>query len=145
MSRVEDFLTPKEEQEIINAIRIAEKKTSGEIRVHIETYLGVATLERAKEVFCFLKMNETALQNGVLFYVAVDSKQFAVIGGKDIDKNVPSDFWNSIKENVIYQFSKGSYKTGLIVGITNAGEKLETYFPYKLTDTNELSDAISKG
>ncbi len=36
MSKVEDFLTQLEEAQIIDAIRIAEKNTSGEIRVHLE-------------------------------------------------------------------------------------------------------------
>ena len=35
MPYIEDFLTAQEEQEIIEAIRLAESETSGEIRVHI--------------------------------------------------------------------------------------------------------------
>ncbi len=145
MSKVEDFLTSKEEQAIIAAIRVAEQHTSGEIRVHLEPSTEKPSLERAKEVFCFLKMDETVLQNGVLFYVAVDNKQFAVIGGKGIDKKVPSNFWNSIKDRVISEFSKGNYKIGLTAGIQETGKKLKAYFPIESTDTNELSNEISKG
>jgi uncharacterized membrane protein len=69
MSKVEDFLTSVQEQEIIEAIRLAEKDTSGEIRVHLEKSTEKDAIERAKEVFYFLKMDETKLQNGVLFYI----------------------------------------------------------------------------
>ena len=72
MSKVEDFLTKEEEQEIVQAIQIAEKDTSGEIRVHIEKTTSIDAFDRALEVFHLLKMDETALKNGVLIYLAVD-------------------------------------------------------------------------
>ena len=56
LDKVEAFLTTSEEQEVIEAIRIAELNTSGEIRVHIEkTSKGDAT-NRSLEVFYMLKM-----------------------------------------------------------------------------------------
>ena len=143
MSKVEDFLTAVQEQEIIDAIRLAEKNTSGEIRVHIEKSTEKEALERAKEVFYFLKMDTTQLHNGVLFYVAVDDKKFSIVGDKGIDDLVSDDFWNSIKENVINQFKKGNYTEGLKQGILESGIKLKQYFPYQSNDKNELPDSIS--
>nr|HRM13311.1 TPM domain-containing protein [Flavobacterium sp.] len=69
MSKVEDFLTKEEEQEIVEAIRMAEKNTSGEIRVHLEKTTPMDAYDRAMEVFHELKMDETELQNGVLIYL----------------------------------------------------------------------------
>jgi len=143
MSKVEDFLTVVQEQEIIDAIRLAEKNTSGEIRVHLEKSTEKDTLERAKEVFYFLKMDTTKEQNGVLFYVAVDDKKLSIIGDKGINDLVPNDFWNTIKKNVISQFKKGNYTEGLIHGILESGVKLKQYFPYQNHDKNELPDSIS--
>jgi len=145
MSQVEDFLTKEEEEKIVDAIRKAEKATSGEIRVHCEKKLDKDCLERAKEVFCFLKMEETKDKNGVLFYVAIDDQKFAVIGDKGIDKVVPDDFWESVKDKVMTEFSNGNQANGLIYGILEAGKKLQEYFPYQKDDLNELSDEISKG
>jgi len=145
MSKVEDFLTSTQEQEIIEAIRLAEKGTSGEIRVHLEKSTKKDTLERAKEVFCFLKMDETKQQNGILFYVAVDDKKFSVIGDKGIDNTVPDDFWNGIKNIVLEHFSKTNYVEGLKQGIAETGLKLKEFFPYQSDDKNELSDEISLG
>ncbi len=143
MSKVEDFLTVEQEQEIVDAIRLAEKNTSGEIRVHLEKSTEKDTLERAKEVFYFLKMDATKKHNGILFYVAVDDKKFSIIGDKGINDLVPDDFWNSIKKNIISQFKKGNYTEGLKQGILESGIKLKQYFPYQSHDKNELPDSIS--
>ena len=97
MSKTEEFLTKAEEQEIVAAIVIAEKNTSGEIRVHIEEINTKPPVERAQEVFHLLKMDETELKNGVLFYICMLSKSFAVIGDKGINDLVEPNFWNSTK------------------------------------------------
>lgn len=145
MSKVEDFLTKEEEQEIVEAIRVAEKNTSGEIRIHIEKTTSKAPFDRALEVFHELKMNETQLQNGVLIYLAVADKKFVICGDKGINDVVSEDFWDTTKEVMAAQFETGNFKQGLIDGITKAGHQLSTNFPWEENDTNELSNEISKG
>jgi uncharacterized membrane protein len=145
MSKVEDFLTKEEELEIVEAIRLAEKETSGEIRIHIEKEASIAHFDRALEVFHLLKMDQTELKNGVLLYVAVKDKAFAICGDKGINDLVGVDFWDSTKEIMANHFKHGHFKQGLIDGISKAGEQLQKYFPYQDGDTNELSNEISKG
>jgi uncharacterized membrane protein len=145
MSKVEDFLTKEEEQEIVEAIRMAEKETSGEIRVHIEKTTSKVPFDRALEVFHELGMDATELKNGVLIYLAVDDHKFVICGDKGINEVVPKDFWDCTKEVMAAQFKNGNFKQGLIDGITRAGGKLQEYFPYEHNDTNELSNEISKG
>jgi uncharacterized membrane protein len=145
MSKVEDFLTKAEEQEIVEAIGKAEKNTSGEIRVHIEKQTSMAPIERAVEVFHQLQMKQTQDRNGVIIYVAVKSKQFAIYGDKGINKKVGHDFWDCTKDVMANQFKNGNFKQGLIDGILRAGEQLKTHFPYQDNDTNELSNEISIG
>ena len=145
MSKVENFLTKEEEQEIVEAIRVAEKETSGEIRVHIEKTTSIAAFDRALEVFHLLEMNKTELKNGVLIYVAVKDKTFVICGDQGINELVPNDFWNTTKEVMADHFKNGNFKDGLIEGIIKAGNQLKKYFPYQEGDTNELSNEISKG
>ena len=145
MSKVEDFLTKEEEQAIVEAIRMAEKETSGEIRVHIEKTTSKVPYDRALEVFNELGMDATELKNGVLIYLAVKDQNFVICGDKGINDVVPADFWNSTKDTMATQFKSGNFKQGLIDGITKAGEQLKKYFPYQDGDTNELSNEISKG
>lgn len=145
MSRVEEFLTAEEEQEIVDAIIKAEKNTSGEIRVHIEAHTRLDLLDRAKEVFHFLKMDNTKQENGVLLYIAVNDRKFAIYGDKGIDKVVPNNFWDTTKEGIRKDFVAGNFKEGIINGVLKAGKELEEHFPWLHGDTNELSNEISKG
>ena len=145
MSKVEDFLTKEEESAIVEAIRVAEKNTSGEIRVHIEATTSLDAYDRAMEVFHELNMDATELQNGVLIYLAVNDKTFVICGDKGINDVVAADFWNCTRDAMVSQFKLGNYKQGLIDGILNAGEQLKKYFPWQEGDTNELSNEISKG
>jgi uncharacterized membrane protein len=145
MSKSEEFLTKEEESAIVEAIRVAEKETSGEIRVHIEKTTSKVPFDRALEVFHELKMDETHLKNGVLIYLAVADKKFVICGDQGINEVVPVDFWDSTKDIMAIQFKTGNFKQGLIDGITKAGEQLRQHFPYENGDTNELSNEISKG
>lgn len=142
-SIVEDFLTAEEEQAVIDAIRDAEATTSGEIRVHLEKHSDIQALERSKELFHLLKMDNTKEENGVLIYVAVDDHQLAIIGDRGLNSQVPFDFWETTKDKMISQFGKGQFQEGLIAGVQCAGEKLAQFFPWQHGDTNELSDEIS--
>lgn len=145
MSKIEDFLTTEAEQEIVEAIRLAELNTSGEIRVHIEKTSNGDATNRALEVFHFLKMDNTKLQNAVLIYVAVIDKNFVIYGDEGINKVVSKDFWDSTKDIMQSHFKSGNFKQGLVEGILKSGEQLKLYFPYSDIDTNELTNKISKG
>ena len=101
--------------------------------------------DRALEVFHELGMDATELKNGVLIYLAVDDHKFVICGDKGINDVVADDFWVSTKEAMAAQFKTGNFKQGLIDGITKAGIQLQKYFPYEQSDTNELSNEISKG
>ncbi len=145
MSKVEDFLTQEQEQQIVAAIRRAENTTSGEIRIHIEKHTDLDVLDRTREVFHFLKMDNTVQHNGVLIYVAVDDHRFAIYGDQGINDVVADDFWDSTKDVILNQFKKGDFTQGLIDGVLMAGAQLQKYFPWDHTGSNELSDEISKG
>ena len=140
-------LTPAQDAALIAAIRQAEITTSGEIRVHLEdTCSTPEPLDRAAQVFAELNMHKTAARNGVLFYMAWKSRQFAVVGDAAINAVVSDDFWETTKEAVLEHFRSGNYVLGLERGIKMVGEQLQRYFPYNATtDQNELDDAISLG
>ena len=110
MSKVEDFLTAKEEEEIVLAIQQAERNTSGEIRVHIEKTTAISHYDRALEVFQMLKMFNTQQRNGVLLYIAVDDHKFVIYGDEGINAVVPTDFWETTKEVIQNQFKQRNFK-----------------------------------
>ena len=135
----------EEKNAIVNAVRRAELNTSGEVRVHIESNCRGEVLDRAAVVFEKLEMHKTELRNGVLFYLAMKSKKFAVIGDGGINAQVPENFWNDIKADMAKAFSSGDFAGGLSRGIEATGEQLKSFFPYQEDDVNELNDDISFG
>lgn len=145
MPNIENFLTSKEEAEIVEAIRIAECDTSGEIRVHIEQKCDIDVYEHALDVFHILKMDNTLQRNGVLIYVAVDNKSFVIFGDQGINNIVGADFWNSTRDKISNQFKAGNFKQGIIDGIQEAGKVLSKHFPWHHHDKDELDNTISKG
>ena len=139
------FLTKKEEKAVIEAIREAERKTSGEIRVHMETECPYGLMDRAADIFMELKMHETDLRNGVLFYFAIKDHQFSVIGDVGIHTLVGDQFWVEEVELIESYFENDQFKEGLVAGIKRVGIKLREHFPYQDDDINELPDEISYG
>ena len=141
--KASSFFTKEQQAQILASVREAEKNTSGEIRVHIETSLDGDVLDRASWVFNKLGMHKTAERNGVLFYLAVSNRKFAIIGDAGINSKVPAGFWNEISDNLMRRFKEGKFTEGLSEGIILAGKQLQTHFPYSKDDINELSDEIS--
>jgi uncharacterized membrane protein len=135
-------LSDKEQEKIKLSIEWAEKATSGEVRVCIESVCEKDAYERAVECFFDLEMQNTKLRNGVLVYVALDDHKFAIIGDDGINKLVADDFWNSTKFLMLENFKQGDIAEGISVGIIEAGKQLKKYFPYQSDDSNELSDDI---
>ena len=145
MINPKDFFTDEQKQKVENAIRAAELNTSGEIRVHLDKTCNKGVLDCAADTFAKLKMHKTELRNGVLFYLAINNRKFAILGNVGINTKVPSDFWDNIKVEVAKLFRQEKFAEGLEKGILMAGEKLKEHFPYQDDDINELSDEISLG
>ncbi|MCE5344694.1 MAG: TPM domain-containing protein [Bacteroidales bacterium] len=141
--KASSFFTKEQQAQILASVREAEKETSGEIRVHIETFCREDVLDRAAWVFRKLGMQKTAERNGVLFYLAVSDKKFAIIGDAGINSKVPAGFWDEISLLLQKKFKEGKFADGLSEGIILAGKQLKTHFPYSTDDVNELSDDIS--
>jgi len=143
--RPEDLLTADQQATVVDAVRLAEKGTSGEIRIHIDGECSTDPMLRAEEVFNRLGMYHTELRNGVLIYLACNSKLFAIIGDKGINERVPEHFWEDVLEIMAIRFREGRFTEGLAEAVTAVGRKLKDFFPYTNDDINEQPDDISFG
>ena len=142
----EDRFSKSEQQQITDAISAAEQKTSGEIRVHIESHCReVNILDRAAHVFAKLAMHKTELRNGILLYIALDDHRFAVIGDKGIHARVPEGFWELVVQDMKGHFIEGRILEGILAGVRDCGDELAKDFPVASDDRNELSNEISFG
>jgi uncharacterized membrane protein len=140
-----EFLGKENEKLIVEAIARAEANTSGEIRVHLEGKCKGEVLDRAAWLFKKLGMQSTEARNGVLIYLSVNDRKFAIIGDSGINKVVPTGFWDNIKEIMVSHFKEGEFANGLVKGIEMSGQQLKQYFPHQANDVNELPDDISYG
>lgn len=139
------FFSAEDQEKLLASIREAEKETSGEIRIHIDTTCREDVLDRAAWMFKKLGMEKTAERNGVLFYLAVKDRKYAILGDAGINSKVPEGFWDCISELLARNFKEGKFIDGLSEGILLAGKQLKKHFPYVKEDVNELTDELSFG
>lgn len=139
----QSFFTAEEQRRITGAVAAAEKITSGEIRVHLARKAGRNPYKAAVSVFEHLGMHKTEARNGVLIFLALKEKRFAIIGDQGINEKVPDDFWEETSRVMAGHFRRDDFAGGIAAGIANAGEKLAAFFPWKEDDVNELPDEIS--
>jgi len=145
MPSASSFFTTEQMDEIKQSILNAELDTSGEIRVHIENTCAGDVLVRAAKVFNILGMHKTEQRNGVLIYLAIKNRKFAIIGDSGINAVVANDYWDTIKFSMLDAFRESRFTEGLTAAIQDVGLKLKSFFPYKADDKNELPDDISFG
>ena len=141
------FFTESEQKRVTEAVRDAEQRTSGEVRVFIESRCRyMEALDRAAELFFALQMDKTADRNGVLLYVAMKDRQLAVFGDEGIHRKVGSHYWQNEVKMLISNFDKEDYAEGIRQCVIDIGEALHQHFPYdNKTDKNELPDDIVFG
>ena len=142
-----DFFTEDEKKQIVEGIRTAEQKTSGEIRVFVESRCRyVDPLDRASEIFLNLKMALTADRNSVLIYLAVKDRQFAIYADKGIHEKLGEVFWKNQVDSMTVHFRQQNFKNAIVGVIGDIGTALFTHFPFnRETDKNELPDDIVFG
>jgi uncharacterized membrane protein len=141
------LISQADEETIVKAIREAEVNTSGEVRVYMESKCRfVDPLDRAKEVFYSLKMENTVNKNAVIIYVALKHKQLAIYGDAGIAEKVGKDYWNQKVKQLLVGFKNGFNVAQLCETILQIGQALKLEFPYSATqDKNELPDNIVFG
>jgi uncharacterized membrane protein len=142
-----EFFTAEEKQLIADAVRYAEQRTSGEIRVFVEGRCKfVDAIDRAAEIFFGLKMEKTKDRNAVLLYVAMKDHQLAVFADEGIYNKLGHEYWNNEIKVMIANFNREDYAAGIRQCVTDIGEALHYYFPFdNKTDKNELPDDIVFG
>lgn len=141
------FFSAEEQDRIVQAIKAAEKRTSGEVRVFIESRCRfVDPIDRAKELFAQLEMEKTTEHNGVLVYIALKDRQLAIYADEAIYTRAGNAFWQDEVRKMLRLFNKEDYAEGIATVVLEIGEVLSQHFPYNAaTDKNELPDDIVFG
>jgi len=141
----EKFLTEEEKKLVEEAIKRAEKETSGEIKVYIDRFCWEKIEDKAARVFKKLGLDKTKERNAVLIYLVTTNREFLIYGDEGIHQKVGDDFWEDVKNSMVEDFKEGNFGKGIADAVKNIGEKLKKFFPYKKEDINEISDEIEYG
>ena len=147
LNKQTEFFSQNEKNQIVNAIGLAEKETSGEIRIYVESRNAmVNVIDRAAEVFFNLKMDNTTERNGVLLYIAIKDKELALFADEGIYKKVGAEFWNHAVKDMLAEFSKDNITNGIEKCILHVGQTLKDKFPFDSSnDKNQLPNDIVFG
>jgi uncharacterized membrane protein len=143
MGLAQNFFTSEEQDRLIDAIAKAELNTSGEIRLHLESFCLGNEVKAAQKVFTALHMHQTKERNGVLIYIATVSHKIAIIGDEGIHNKLGSEFWERLVQKLIAQFRANKKAEALAECILECGEQLGKFFPRQHDDKDELSNSIS--
>jgi uncharacterized membrane protein len=144
--RSREFLSKLEHNRIVQAIRNAEAKTSGEIRAFIQRgKLNADPLVAAQKKFHQLRMHTTRERNAVLIFVAPRAHKFAVVGDKAIHQKCGDEFWQRIVDGMRVHFQNEKFSHALVEAINEIGELLAAHFPKTPGNANELPDQIVEG
>jgi len=136
------FLDQLRHDDIVAAIREAEKKTSGEIRVFISRKPVADPVPAAQAHFVEMGMEKTRDRNGVLIFVAPRAHKFAVVGDLGVHARCGEEFWKQMAAEMSGHFRNSEFTSGILHGIKKAGEVLGEHFPRRPGDRNQLSDDI---
>jgi len=145
LNNPEKFLTKEEKKQVEEAIGKAEKESSGEIKLYIDRFCWEKIEDKAERVFRKLGLFKTKERNGVLIYLVTANQEFFIYGDEGINKKVPDNFWDEIKNLMQESFGRGDFGKGLAEAVEKVGMELKTYFPYRKNDENEISDEIEYG
>jgi uncharacterized membrane protein len=144
--RTQRFLSRLDHKRIVQAIKKAEGRTSGQVRVFIQRgEFDDDALPRAERKFLQLAMHKTRDRNAVLIFVAPRAHKFAVVGDVGVHEKCGHEFWQKLVAAMRTHFQKQDFDRAIIHAINEAGKVLAAHFPRTADTINELPDEIVQG
>lgn len=124
------FFTHDEADQIAEALRQAESKTTGRIHIYLEWRCPVTDpLSRAIQLFHKLDLHQSSQRNTVLLYFATKYRLFAFLADQDLNEKIPYDFWIALKEIMEIRFKNGQYLSGAMMAIEQISKRLAQIYP----------------
>lgn len=141
-----DFFSKLDRPAIVEAIRLAESKGRGEIRVHLHHGRVADSRVAAERVFLSLGMAKTAERTGCLLFIAPEERAFSVIGDRGIHDKVGNDFWLEARDRAASRFAGGRFTEGIVEAVGLLGDALARHFPLVegSAGVNELSNEVTE-
>ena len=137
------LIAPEEQNRLLDKIARIEKRSSGEVRIHVTDRRVKDPLDAARRTFTSLGMASTRRRNGVLVFLSLPSRRFAIVGDEGIDRVTPPEYWDGLRDALARRLAAGQYCEGLLEILDRVEAVLAEHFPYEKGDVDELPDDIS--
>ena len=132
--KTKTFQQAFDDRQIAEAIRVAERGTSGEIRVFVSRFSSSDPVADAQREFERLGMARTPLRNGVLLFFSPESQRFAIIGDEGIHLRCGAEFWKAVAGEMESLLRQGKMGDAILAGIRRAGAEMSAHFPHHGND-----------
>lgn len=148
---IDKFINEEEKNSIKTAVKLAESRTSGEIKVLVVgscakpwPFMSArkAVYQRALKEFSAMGIGKTADHTGILIMLSLKERRVQVLADKSINDKVTQDTWDKAVEIIVSAIKQNNQAQGIIQAVELAGGVLAKHFPRKQNDTNELTDEI---
>jgi uncharacterized membrane protein len=137
------LISLEEQNRLLDKIARIEKRSSGEVRIHVAERRVKDPLKAARRTFTSLGMSATKRRNGVLVFLSLPSRKFAIVGDEGIDRVTPKDYWDGLRDTLAARFAAGDFCEGLLEILDRVEAVLVRHFPYEKGDVDELPDELS--
>ena len=146
--RTKQFIQALDHDRIKTAIAAAESVSSGQIRVSVSHRAVDDALVTARRQFARLEMGKTTARNGVLIFLAPESRKFAVVGDAGIHARCGGDeFWQRlVGETMRPLLQEGRFTEAIVAAVGEVGKVLAEHFPPGAEGPrpNELTDDVEE-
>lgn len=148
---INKFINEEEKSAIKESVRLAESRTSGEIKVLVVGSCNKpwpfmsdkkAIYRRAVKEFSAMQIGKTADHTGILIMLSLKERKVQVLADKKINDKVTQDTWSKAVEIIVNNIKQNNQAQGIIQAVEFVGNILAQHFPRKQDDINELSDEI---
>jgi hypothetical protein len=137
------LVAPEDQKKLLDKIGEIEARSSGEVRLHLTDQPVRDVLARARKTFVALGMTQTRLRNGVLVFLSLPSRAFAVVGDEAVHRVAGPRYWEKLRDTAAERFAAGRFAEGLLSLLEEVEEVLVERFPHQEGDVDELPDDIS--
>lgn len=115
---------------IVQAIREAQRETTGEIRVQISRrWLEKDPFARARKLFSQFGMTRTSHRNAVLLYVNTRTRRFALVGDQGIHEAVGQRYWDELAQALGRDLQSTQIERAIAIAVLTLGATLKRFFP----------------
>jgi uncharacterized membrane protein len=129
--KLKHFLNRLEHERVHRAVQSAEKDTSVRIVVYISHRRVTDPMKAGHQAFKKLKLETEQEKAGLLFFIAPQSRKFAVLGGTALHEKLGQAWWDRLVQVLSADFRREKFTDGLVSVLDEIAPALKLHFPFR--------------